>query len=59
MTTQPEPAVTTRNIRLADGTTIPARTDTTAQPSVGNKNLVVIFFQGRAHLVPVTAVRYL
>lgn len=59
MTTQPEPAVTTRNIRLADGTTIPARTDTTAQPSVGNKDLVVIFYAGRAHLVPVTAVRYL
>lgn len=58
MTTQPEPAVTTRNIKLANGTVVPVRTDTTAQPSVGNKDLTVIFYQGHAYLVPTTAVRY-
>lgn len=55
----PAPATTTRAIKLANGTVIPANTDTTAQLSVGNKALVVIYYAGRAYLVPTTAVRFL
>lgn len=59
---QSQPARTTRKLTLGSPkapTVIPANTDTTARYSAGSETLVVITYQGRSHLVPVTAVRFL
>lgn len=55
----PVPATTSRPIRLSSGVVIPANTDTTAKFSAGNRALVVIQYEGRMHLVPTAAVRFI
>jgi hypothetical protein len=56
--TSAQPVITTRDIKLADGTVVPANTETTAAISAGNSPKVAVKLNGKTVLVPVTAVRF-